>query len=195
MQAQLSWPSGRSIPWFFVITLLLGACGQGSEPEVAAPAAVRVENPQVGVVIGNLPAFFKVDVNQDDQLALVPAAAEGTGRLTISADPAETSGINLVAAVEEHKVDINGRDDGTYKGQREIGSHLGTAFYSRGHFSQDGGIKEETVIFLIHPWGDRKLRLTYVYPAGDDSRERLEEQLFEVFGEIEGLPAPGAEAG
>jgi hypothetical protein len=45
------------------------------------------------------------------------------------------------------------------------------------------------VVFTVHPLGDRVLRLTYVYPQGDDSAQRVQNQLFSVFGELEAVEA------
>ncbi len=182
----------RALVFFAAIFVLacLG-CQQGA-PEPAAAVVERVENPQVGVALAALPPDFKVEANQGSRFELVPAAEGGTGRLAIVAGVQETGGINLVAAVELHKEQILARQGGEYKGQRELGSHLGTAFYSRGHYPEGAGITEETVIFLVHPWGDRTLQLIYRYPAADDSKQRIEDQLFAVMGEIEPLASPAA---
>lgn len=59
----------------------------------------------------------------------------------------------------------------------------------------DSGEFDEMVIFLLHPWGDRQLRLHYRGPAadGDEGKARFAE-LTEVLGEVEGLPAPSEPA-
>ncbi len=172
-----------------VLTLGLGACKQKEEAP-APPPAERVENSQLGVAIAALPPVFKVAANEGTRLELVPAAEGLTGTLAVVAGEAETGGINLVAAVEDHKTEIEAREGGEYKGQRELGSQLGTAFYSRGHYpGDDGATVEETVIFLVHPWGDRTLQLVYRYPAADDTKVRIEDHLFAVLGELEALPA------
>ena len=185
------------------LLLLLGLVGCQAEQQEAAPSApepVRVENAEVGIALASLPAFFRVDVNEGDRLVLAPADPAVAGELTISAGEPQRSGINLVAAIEEHKAQLAERADGEFKGQRELGGPLGTAFYSRGRYTgDDGTAMEEIKIFVIHPWGDRRLNLDYVYPAGDDSAQRLQDQMFEVFGELEPLdatpPAEPAEAG
>lgn len=181
------------IPMILVVATTLWSCQKEPPAEPEAPAAERVESPELGVAIAALPAYFSVAVNREDALELVPAAADGTGRLAVIVGEAEEGGINLIAAVEDHQAEVLARSGGEYKGQRELVSQLGTTFYSRGRYDSDEGIIEETAIFAIHPWGDRILRLVYRYPAGDDTRERLEEQLFEVLGEIEALPLPTQE--
>ena len=174
--------------------LFLPGCQQQTGEE--APPGERVENPNVGIAIAALPSFFAVESNEGEQIALVPADGTTPGRLLVQAGPAESGGINLVAAVQAHADSIRDDFGGQYKGQNELGSHLGTAFYSRGQYDDDGGqTTEETVIFLVHPWGDRTLQLIYRYPPGEDSKARLEDQLFEVLGELEPLdqsPAPEA---
>jgi len=42
------------------------------------------------------------------------------------------------------------------------------------------------VIFALHPDGDRITTVTYQYPAGDDSSDRVQ-QLFEVLAVVEGI--------
>lgn len=180
-----------------LILLLSVGC---KSPEAEAPVEEppeRIENAQLGVALADVPDFFQVASKDGAVIELTPKDATVEGTLTVSATETETGGINLVAAMEEHKTDLSSREAGSYKGQRELGSQLGTAFYSRGQWSEDGRMMEETVVFLIHPWGDRKLLLTYVYPAGDDSSARLMEQLFAVLGELEPLSdaAPEEAAG
>lgn len=177
----------------------LVGCQQGGG-EAAAPAEAeleRVENTTLGVAIANLPPVFQVAINEGDRLELVPSDAELGGRLSVVVGEApEVGGVNLVAAVRDHQADIESRPDGTYQGQRELqGLPLGTSFYSRGRFTNDAGTtEEETVVYFLHPSGDRPLMLTYRYPAGEDSPVRLQDQLFEVALELEALmvePAAG----
>lgn len=173
------------------VVLLLGGmfgCAPAAEEEAAAPAPVpvRVEIPELGLVILDLPTFFRVASNQDAHLVLEPAAADAVGRLEISADVPD---VNLVEAIKEHKASIEARG-GEYKGQQELMSPvLGTAFYSRGVVpGEDGASIEEVVLYTLHPDGDHRIDLVYRYPLGEDSGVRLEEHLFGIFGELEGLP-------
>ncbi len=166
--------------------LALAACSRAPE-EAREPPAERVENPELGIAIADLPDDFRLAGAGSSTIEL--ELIEGEGRIEIAAGEPET-GINLVAAVEEHKSSILERPGGDYKGGRELQVvHLpGAAFYSRGRFENAAGVlTEETVVFLIHPWEDRQLRVTYTYPAGDDSASRLQDQLFPVVEELEGL--------
>lgn len=171
--------------------LLTVACQPAAEEPAAPPKGERVENADLGVAVAELPSFFKVSSNEGTVIELVPAAAEVEGVLKIQETEAETGGINLYAAIERHKADLQGRENGDYKGQRELGSQLGTAFYSRGLYTEAEQAMEEVAVFLVHPKGDRELQLVYTYPAGEDSKERMMDQLFAVLGEVEELvPAP-----
>ncbi len=174
-----------------VFSLCLTAC-QGGEQDAAEnaepPLGERVENPQNGVALAGVPGFFRLVSNDPSGIVLAPSDAAVPGTLTVKAGEKEIGGINLIAAIEQHKEAVLARQGGDYKGQRELGSQLGTAFYSRGHYLGDDGVAlEETIVFLVHPWNDRTLQLVYVYPAGEDSGERIQEQLFGVLGEVEPL--------
>ena len=171
----------------------LVACGPTTEPEPEPVKGERVENAALGMAIAELPAFFKVASNEGTVIELVPVDPQVVGTLRVQESPAESGGINLVAAIERHKADIQGRPDGVFKGQRELGSQLGTAFYSRGLFTDQGQTMEETMIFIVHPKGDRELQMVYTYPAGEDSKERLMDQLFGVLSELEALPVAAEE--
>lgn len=178
-----------------VLFLLVGC--QQQTTEEPPPPRERAENPQVGIALAGVPEFFKVEVNEGDHFSLVPKDETISGRVFIRTGDKGVGGVNLVAAVEKHREGIEAIEGAEYKGQRELGSHLGTAFYSRGRFPDDGGqITEETIVFLVHPWSDRTLQLVYRYPAGEDSKERLQDQLFSILEELEPLPAPeeGGEA-
>lgn len=172
---------------------LAGACAQAPQ-ESAEPVARRVENAELGVAIADLPAIFKVVANEGGVIEL--ALAQGEGRLEISAGEPESS-VNLVAAVAKHKAEIEARPGGDYKGGQElvVPALPGAAYYSRGRYeSAAGGTVEEAVVFLLHPAKDRELRVRYTYPAGDDSAERLQNQLFAVVGELVALPGAGLPA-
>lgn len=173
---------------------LLVACQGGGEAAPEEVVGERVENPQHGVAIAALPSFFQLVSNDEAGIVLKPADAATAGSLLVKGGEQEVGGINLYAAIEAHKEDILAREGGDYKGQRELGSHLGTAFYSRGHYpGDDGTTLEETVVFLVHPWNDRTLQLIYVYPAADDSGARIQEQLLGVLGEVEPLESATGE--
>lgn len=181
----MSTPSKRRSLAVAVALGLVIACGP--EPEPPAPPAERVENAGLGIAIANLAPTFRVASNDDSGLVLEPLieGAPTTGTLELLAGEPGSS-TNLVAAVNQHAEDIAALAGGAYQGQRELGSPLGTAFYSRGRFDDGGAPTEETVIFAVHPDGDRILRLRYRYPAGEDSTERLR-SLFDILGELEGV--------
>ena len=169
---------------------LLAACGRQPSEE-AEPPGSRVENPAIGLALAGVPEIFRID--RMDENGIVLELVEGEGRLEIVPGEIETS-INLVAALTAHKEEILERPGGDYKGQQELilVEFPGAAYYSRGRFEGETGLTEETVVFLIHPWRDRQLRVVYTYPAGDDSPARLEDQLFAVVQELEGMPQPDA---
>ena len=170
------------------------ACQPAAEQPAEPVKGERIENTELGMAIAELPAYFQVTSNEGSVIELQPASAEVEGVLKVQESEAETGGINLVAAVERHKADLQNRENGEFKGQRELGSQLGTAFYSRGLYTEAGRTMEEVVIFLVHPKGDRELQLVYTYPAGEDSKERLTDHLFGVLEVLEELPvAPAAD--
>ncbi|MEM9552997.1 MAG: hypothetical protein AAGC60_01975 [Acidobacteriota bacterium] len=181
------------------LLVLLGACAADEPaPPPPEPEPVVVENVALGVVIVDLPEVFVVAENQGETLRLVPnadalgeeaAASAAEGALDVHVRRPEVGGVNLVAAWQQHKAEIEARAQGEYKGQNELVTQLGPAFYSRGRYVDEGGAAtEETKIFTLHPTGDAMLELVYSYPAGDDSPTRLQDQLFVVLGAIEGPP-------
>ncbi len=172
-------------------TFGLAAC-QKEEPAPPPAPAVRVENPQLGLAIAAL-TEFTLAANEGAAIELVPAGEGATGTVQVVAGKAERGGINLVAAVQEHKEDILARPDGDYKGQAEYVSPLGTTFASRGRSTEGGGTVEELMVYMVHPWGDRTLQVIYRYPAGDDTQARLGALMEGVVGELEALPPPAAE--
>lgn len=178
--------------WISALALAFGAAGcrpAEPEPEVA-PAGERVENAAAGVAIAVLPPVLRLVAIDGERIVLGLSDPEAVGEIVVTPGEPQVGGINLVAAVESHKQEILERPGGDYKGQRELGSQLGTAFYSRGRYlvSEDSGaLEEETVVFLVHPWNDRTLQLIYRYPAGEDSSERIQDHLFALLAEIEPL--------
>lgn len=171
------------------VLTLVPACRQPPPPSTEEPAGARLEHPEIGLALAAVPEIFRIDAM--DETGIVLELVEGQGHLEIVPGDAET-GINMVAAVEAHKEEILGRPGGEYKGGRElvVEEFPGAAYYSRGRFEGEAGPTEETVVFLIHPWKDRKLRVIYTYPAGDDSPARLQDQLFAVVEELRGMPRP-----
>ena len=162
-----------------LVCLTLTACSQ-PEPPVVNPG---VENLDLAIRLTTIPNGLVVADNQGTSLELRPTD-ETVGGVIWFAVGAETVGVNLVAAVKEHETLIEGLPDGDYRGAQELQGNFGTAFYSRGRFSDNGALQEETHILLIHPTGNRLLTIGYRYPAGEDSAARVE-QLIDVLTYIE----------
>ena len=172
---------------------ILAACEGAPAPAPETAAPVRVESPALGIAIADLPAALRVDVNEGGRLELVPATEGATGRIEIVLGPQVVGGVNLLESIRGHQASIEERG-GVYRGQLELGGPLGTAFYSRGTYPEGDGTVEETVMFLVHPWDDRDLRLVYRYPAADDSSERIQSHLMALLAEIEALDVAGPAA-
>jgi len=148
-----------------------------------------VDNPALGLRIARVPDGFEISRNEGSDLVLEPAADGVGGRVVVRVGPRET-GVNLVAAVQAHRAEIEARPQGTYHGARELQGPLGTAFYSRGGWiDDDGTAMEETLVTAIHPSGDRRLDIVYTYPAGGDPGERVTAVL-DLLAEIEGVNPP-----
>ena len=164
------------------------ACGGTPEPatEAAAPAQ-RVENAGLGIALGSVPTGFSLATNAGETLELQPDG-ERPGKLSFTIQ----GGHNLVDAVNGHRDSTVTQPDGEYKGQIELGSHLGTAFASRGQYTgEDGATVEDFRIFVLHPEGRGVLTLIYSYPAGDDTAARRDE-LLGTLGEVESLTSQAA---
>lgn len=171
----------RRSPAACCLLALVAACAAEPPP---APRE-RVENPGLGIAIAALPVGFTIVANEGTTLELRGVSSKGPGTLTFAAGPAETN-INLVEEIARQKEAFLAQPSGEYFGQRELVTPNGTAFTVRGRYAAPEGATEEVKVLAIHPWGDRKLFLTYRYPAGGDTQERAD-QLLEVIGEIEGV--------
>jgi len=163
-----------------VIVLALAAlsCSQPAPPQNPG-----IENSDLGIKLASVPEGLALAANQGGKLELRPTDESTVGSIWFVAGP-ETESVNLVAAVQDHQAHIEGLPDGIYKGAQELQGDIGTAFYSRGRFSDEGAEVEETVLFLIHPSGTQLLEIHYRYPAGTDSAARVE-QLIGVLAELE----------
>ena len=168
---------GRFLP--LAITLAAVACAGPS----AQPPDPRVENLDLDLRLTAIPDGLVVADNQGTSLELRPADEFVGGIVWFAVGP-EQQGINLVAAVKMHQERIEGLPEGEYKGAQELQGPLGTAFYSRGRYVEDGAVVEETVILSFHPSGNRQLTISYRYPAGEDSSQRVE-QLIDVLSYLE----------
>ena len=164
-----------------VMTTIALSCAAPEPPP--PPEPTRIENAELGVILGGLPDSLAVAVNEGATLELAPADELTEGSLTFEVGPQQI-GVNLVAAVQEHQAGIEAMPEGQYQGAQELSADFGVAFYSRGRFVADGAATEETIVVLIHPTGDRMLTLRYRYPAANDSAARVEE-LIEVLSYLE----------
>lgn len=170
---------------------LLAAC-PGAEPPADEPAAEPVESAAAGVRIAALPAVFEVESNDASGLALGAPSLPGPSDLTITLSDEYEQGLDIIDAVEQALAGFEARPAGRSFGQTQLISPLGHAYMPRGRYEIDGRPVEELRALLAHPWGNRLLTLSYVYPAGDDTSERGE-QLMELLGEMEALAEPGGE--
>lgn len=173
-------------------TVLVAACSSPTE-DTPAPTPDPVVNEVMNVSFASLPAGFAVAENSADTLRLEPASAEESqGPRTMWLEVGERSdfGIPLVDIVNSQKEQYEALDGGAFAGNRELGTHVGKAYYSRGSYSFDGATVEETRIFLVHPTENRLVTFHYRYPADDDSGARIQE-LFAWLGEL-GAASPQA---
>lgn len=180
----------------------LVACQPGSEPasepgsEAVEAPPERVENPELGLAIKDLPEELEVGMNEGETLAL---SAPGGGTIQLLNGELENS-INLVQAAKDHQAAMESKPGGEIRQRNEMMSaDFGTTYFSRGRYeSETGGLEEEAVLLLIHPRGDRPLTVRYVYPVtaettDEEIKARIEGHLFETLFQLEGLPVPGAE--
>jgi hypothetical protein len=163
------------------LALALLSCARPPEPPPPPPPGV--ENAELDLSLASVPEGLRVAANQGRSLQLEPVDPTVGGAIWFEVGPEEV-GVNLVAAVRDHQQFIEGLPDGEYQGAQELQADFGTAFYSRGRFTEDGAAFEETVIFRIHPRASRLLSIDYRYPAGDDSAERVE-QLIDLLSYVE----------
>jgi hypothetical protein len=168
--------------WITVVVLALTAL-TCSQPQPAPPPDTGIENIDLGIKLASVPEGLAEAINQGSDLELRPTDESVGGVLWFAVGP-EQRGVNLVAAVHDHQAHIESLPEGTYKGAQELQGDFGVAFYSRGRFSDSDATVEETVLFRIHPSGNRLLEIHYRYPAGDDSAARVE-QLIGVLAELE----------
>jgi hypothetical protein len=165
---------------FGVAILAIGAMAC-SRP--APTPDLGIENAELGIKLSAAPEGMTVTQNQGASLELGPSEEGKGGTIWFVVGP-EQEGVNLVAAVQDHQSHIESLADGSYNGGQELQGDFGTAFYSRGRFTDAGSEVEETVLFLIHPAGNRLLEIHYRYPAGNDSAARVE-QLIGVLSDLE----------
>ncbi|MCD4750686.1 MAG: hypothetical protein K8R59_15045 [Thermoanaerobaculales bacterium] len=168
-----------SILIFGLIVLTLGCAGPPPEP----PPFESIHNEKLDLEISQIEEDWAVETNDGALLQFVRAEPARQGRVVFQVGPEEL-GVNLITALSTHRAGIERRPGGVYSGAQELSGPLGTAFYSRGRFTGEEGMLEETCILSLHPRASRLLTLTYTYPAADDSAKRVEE-LIGLFGAVE----------
>ena len=173
MSNQARWVVGS------LLFLALNACSPAEPPVVDT----GVENLDLAIGLTMTPDGLVVAENQGASLELRPADEGASGVVWFEVGP-EQIGVNLVAAVKDHQAYIEGLPGGDYRGAQELQGDFGSAFYSRGRYSSEEALQEETRILLIHPAGNKLLTIAYRYPAGEDSASRVE-QLIEVLSYLE----------
>jgi len=177
----------RVLPLFLML-LVAGGVGCGEKKVEKAPARPAVPVPGLGITLASLPEGFKVQSGGNDMVVLAPENGELGGTVEIAAAPPE-AGLNLQEAVKHHRKEIEERPEGHYLGAQELSGPTGTAYWSRGRYEADGKQVEETRIVTLDPSQQRILELTYIYPAGKDSKERVT-ALLDVLAEVEPYEPP-----
>ena len=178
------------------LALALPGCGGGDAPEPAAAAEpTRLESPEVGIAV-EVPASssFTAQGTEGGVLRLASDGETtesgvelGPATLVYDAEPPQTAGVNLVDAVNRRKEELEARPDGRFYGQVELGGPLGTAYNTRGSYSEGGEAVEEVRIFAVHPQGDRLLHVTLRYAPVQGQGSARADQAMRAFGWIEPL--------
>jgi len=154
---------------------LLGlACGGDEEEPANEPVVVE----ELGLRFASLPAGFSV-VENGSRLVL-----EGAGTMTVEAGQPSDFGLDPVADATAQQARFESLEGGEFRGAQRLVTPSGPGAYARGRFTRDGQRMEETVVFVVHPTANRMVSLSYVYPAGEDSSERVQ-SLLELVAEME----------
>ena len=174
-----------------VCALLVSGCADSDSTEPVAAAPERIENPELGVAIADLPSGFDLVTNSGATLELVREPGFPPGRAWVEVGPPVEGAINLIEIISDERQAFEALPGGSFAGNGELVLPDGRpAYYSRGRFEDEGALVEEFRVRSIHSVEpDRVLLVFYRYPAGEDSAQRLEDVLYLV-GEIEGLGAP-----
>jgi len=173
-------------PAFALLALVVAACG-GPAPEVAAPAALPVENAALGLRLTGLPEGVAVAVNQGERLILDAPSGAVLGTATIALQATASASVNLVAEARAFGEAAAAEEGGKFFGGNELVTPFGTAYTVRALV--DRGLVEERVVFLLHPDGSGRLvvvRLRYPPGDGDAVRARMT-QAMELVGALEPL--------
>lgn len=165
-----------------VAVLVMLGCSQPSPPPTPTPNP-GVENAELGIQLISVPEGLETTANEGNMLELQPTGEGVEGKIWFVVGPEEHA-VNLVRTVEDHQAFFQTLPDSEYLGAQELSGDFGVAFYSRGRYTDEGFLFEETVLFLLHPTaGNRLLEIHYRYPASTDSAARVE-KLIEVLAEV-----------
>jgi hypothetical protein len=167
-------------PLLSVVLLLLGGCA-GEQSASQEP----IVNQQLGLRIASVPAPFQVLENQGRTLRLAVDGTPERGVVLFIVGKPRPSGVNLVAAVNSKKPEIESKPKGEFLGTVELKTPLGSAFTARGRYDAESGRLEEIWVLALHPSGDRLLSMVYRYPADEDSDTRVD-QMLQLVGEVSG---------
>ncbi len=161
------------------------ACG-GPAEEPAEPAGPALESPAAGIRLLSIPEPFELatDDPAGPVLTVPESAGGGTVRITLSGE--HPDGLNIIEAAKQEMADFEAMQNGESFGQTKLMAPIGLTYMLRGRYASGGTPSEELRAMVAHPWGNRLLTLSYVYPLGDDTQQRGE-QLMALLGEIEAL--------
>lgn len=161
------------------------ACG-GPAEEPAEPAGPALESPVAGIRLLSIPEPFELATNDPagPVLTVPESAGGGTVRITLSEE--HPDGLNIVEAAKQEMADFEAMPDGESFGQTKLMAPIGLTYMLRGRYTSGDAPTEELRAMVAHPWGNRLLTVSYVYPLGDDTQQRGE-QLMALLGEIEAL--------
>jgi len=173
-----------------LVVALVAGTGCGGKGRLPDAPPERIENPGLGIAFESLPPDFTLGHNEGESLMLLPVGLKG--RVEVRVGP-RVGAVNLIAEIKDQQETIEARDAGSFLGQTELVGPLGTVYFTRGRYRDDGGTEvEEYTAIGLHPAGDRALYLSYRYPAGDDTKARGE-ALLELIGELGPLESSAAE--
>jgi len=176
-----------------VCLLLLATAGcQEPEPPPSPAAPQPVKSPEAGLRLSDLPDGFRLVAVNAGEILLERKPELPPGTAVVTATSEQAAGVNLFAAVNEQKEEIESRPEGRFYGQTELGSHLGPAYLTRGRWTENGQEMEEMRLFSLHPQGNRMLVITYRYALSGDTKDRAE-QAMEILGMVESLEAPATD--
>jgi hypothetical protein len=168
-----------SLPALIVcLVTILASCGGDAPQEPLGP----VESAELGIKLARLPAGFQTASASGDEIQL--RRSDGT-RLEVAERSVDQAFTLLDLAKEQEQIFL-AAPEGEFLGARELVAPFGPAYTARGRFSEGDQRIEESYAFVLRPDGSGVITLFYRYPAGEDSKERVEELLL-VLGELEQL--------